>query len=79
MNQTIGVLYSCEQCGILNQEVQVPARDAEDVIQWMEKVCIIALCADHESRSPRCHPETLTHIKIPMPAGVDRVGGAQVQ
>ena len=78
MTPTIGVLYSCDECGIRNAEVQVPSRDAEDVIQWMEKICIIALSRDHADRSPHCRPKVLTNIKIPM-TGVDRVGGAPVQ
>jgi len=79
MNLTIGCLYSCNVCGIKDAEVQVPARGAEDVIAWMNGTLTPHLVADHEQRSPGCRPQSLSQVKIPMPAGTDRVGGAPAQ
>lgn len=78
MNLTIGVQYSCNGCGIRNVEVQIPAREAEDVGAWMRNVLQPGLGADHLKRSPRCRSETCD-VKIPMAAGSDRVGGATAQ
>ena len=71
----IGVQYSCDECGIDEAEVMVPAREAEqDVKDWMDRT-IVHLAIDHDSRSPRCHPQSLSRVKIPMPAGTVSVGG----
>jgi hypothetical protein len=74
----IGVQYSCRKCGLADIEVQVPARGTEDVIAWMNNTLLPGLVRDHHSRSPRCHPDTLSTVKIPM-TGTDRVGGASAQ
>jgi hypothetical protein len=70
----ITVRYSCPACGIRKREVEVQARESEDVIEWMEKVCIIALGNDHASVSPHCHPEELKDVMIPI-HGSDKIGG----
>jgi hypothetical protein len=74
VNLTINVFYSCAECGLQDIEVPVPARESEDVIQWMDKTMPL-LCADHDKHSPHCRPKELSNIKIPM-AGADRIGGA---
>lgn len=75
VNVTIGVFYSCPECGIKDREVRVKAREGEDVIEWMEKSCMIALGTDHQEQSPNCNPDELHDVKIPV-NNVDRVGGA---
>lgn len=75
---TIKVLYSCRVCGLNNQEVDVTAREAEDVVAWMEQTCIVQLAQDHATRRPHCRPETLVDVKIPL-SGNNRVGGATAQ
>lgn len=76
---TIRVLYSCQLCGLVDAVVPVPARQAEtDVRDWMSTVCIIAVGADHAAKSPNCHPETLSAVKIPI-SGADYIGGPTVQ
>jgi len=74
--QTITVRYSCRDCGLIDVQVPVAVRGAEDVGQWMDGVLLPALANDHRTRSPRCSPRTLANVKIPMPEGVSRVGDA---
>lgn len=71
---TITVLYSCHLCGLTDIPVPVPARTDEDVLVWMEQTGGL-LSRDHDQRSPLCHPDKLSNVKIPM-TGTDRVGGA---
>lgn len=66
--------YSCPLCGIKDVHVEVPARGLEDVSVWMRESCMVALSADHQRRSPDCHPQILTDIYIPM-TGTTKVGG----
>lgn len=71
----IGVIYTCDPCGVKDVEVQVRNRDSgEEVAAWMEEVkrC---LSIDHESRSPHCGAQTMTYAKIPMPVGTQFIGG----
>jgi len=70
---TIQVFYSCPQCGLRKVRCNVPARQNEDVLDWMENT-IRLLSTDHALRSPWCHPEQLHDLMIPM-AGTNRVGG----
>lgn len=78
MNLTIGVKYSCHLCGLKDIEVQIPARETEDVLAWMHQVLEPGVGADHQMRSPHCKPKTLKDVKIPM-SGADRIGGATAQ
>jgi hypothetical protein len=63
------VLYACDPCGLREIEVEVEARSKdEDVVHFVERVA--AACADdHGVRSPDCHPEKFTYVKIPVPPG----------
>jgi hypothetical protein len=69
----ITVKYSCHLCGLRGIEVRVPAREVEDVRDWMDAT-IHLVCADHRRRSPQCHPKELYDLMIPM-TGADRIGG----
>ncbi len=71
---TIRVKYSCDQCGLRRVEVDVPARTTEDVRDWTDQTVRLVM-RDHDRRSPRCHPKELSQLMIPMPDGVDRIGG----
>lgn len=74
---TIEVRYSCPSCGLVDQRVPVPERlPDQNVVQWMETVCIVALAKDHAFRSPSCSPadNQLHDIKIPL-TGRPNVGG----
>lgn len=72
----IGILYSCELCGLHKVEAQVRYRESsEDVIAWMKRVVEPALGTDHALRSPHCHPEELQNVMIPMPPGTEWIGG----
>lgn len=66
--------YSCKVCGIVNREVQVPARTTEDVVVWMQKVVALAIFIDHRQKSPKCNSETISDLMIPMPPGAEFVG-----
>ncbi len=70
----IGVAYTCTLCGIKDREVSVPARGDEDVVSWLQNVCIPALEYDHACISPECGAQELTNLMIPL-SGADRIGG----
>ncbi len=72
---TIECKYSCKHCGIYRQAVQVPVRQTEDVITWMNTACVPLLGADHDRRSPFCRITELTEVMIPVPPGTDKIGG----
>jgi hypothetical protein len=74
----VTIRYSCHLCGIEKREVRVRARENEDVVQWLEQVCMVDLGADHAAVSPYCHPTELKDIMIPL-SGVDKVGGVVKQ
>jgi len=73
MTPTIQVFYSCPLCALRKVAISVPAREGEDVLQWMEATLRL-LAADHAQRSPTCHPDQLHDLMIPM-TGTARVGG----
>lgn len=58
-------LYDCPLCGLVRAEVDVPAREEESVLDWMDKTTLI-VCADHHRRSPACEPTSLKNLMIPM-------------
>ncbi len=65
--------YSCHLCGLKKIEINVKAREAEDLMEWMAILGAV-LSADHNTRSPHCHPEKLADVMIPI-AGANKVGG----
>jgi hypothetical protein len=76
---TITCKYSCALCGLKRVAVEIPMRASDETaVHWMEQLVIPNLVADHEQRSPACHPETLSELLIPM-AGADYIGGPPVQ
>ena len=74
MKITIEVMYSCFGCGLTDVVVPVPAREGEEIEPWMNDL-IARLSYDHSLRSPRCHPEELKNVKIPI-TGASKIGGA---
>lgn len=76
--QYIRCLYSCHQCGLHEQVVEVPARGKEGVVAWMRDTCIQIIALDHAVRSPWCRADQLDYLKIPI-TGCEKVGGAPVQ
>lgn len=73
MKLTITCFYSCKVCDLKEIPVVVPAREEEDVVQWVQASAAL-MGSDHEKRSPTCPSRTID-LKIPMPAGSDKVGG----
>lgn len=66
-NRTLECKFTCHECGITDAVAWVPARkDGQDVAEWMEKVCIPAICDAHDLLTPGCRPKTLGDLKIPM-------------
>ncbi len=71
--------YSCAPCGLVDVEVDIPARREElDVVEWLERVLGHALAADHATRSPKCQAQKMERLMIPMPEGTAYVGQAKV-
>jgi hypothetical protein len=63
----ITVMYSCEECGVVDAKCEVPARDTEDedVRDWMNRLIYI-VSADHRSLHPKCKTKKLINLKIPL-------------
>lgn len=74
--QAIQVKYSCFKCGINLAVVTVPARQDEDVVDWIDTVCAPALSRDHDRRSPHCRITTLDKVMIPLFEDSEKIGGA---
>jgi hypothetical protein len=70
----IKVLYTCDQCGLIDRPVEVEERATEeDLTLWMHKVQI-ALSKDHDIVSPHCHITKFTNAKIPVAPGSNMIG-----
>lgn len=71
----IGVIYTCDPCGIKDAVVQVRERGAtETVVEWMGAVQL-ALGLYHAARSPQCGATEATYAKIPISPSPDaRIG-----
>lgn len=72
MNLTITCMYTCNACGVKDLPVEVPAREEEDVVKWVEAAAAL-MGADHGEHSPDCPSRTID-LKIPV-TGADKVGG----
>jgi hypothetical protein len=77
--QTITIRYTCALCGLIKVEVPVRVRGEEDIVTWLETVAMVAISADHRHRSPFCQSKRLDSMEVPMPPGVQTVGGPIVQ
>ena len=66
MRRTIGLTYTCNECGLKDVTVQIVARTTEDIVDWMQDVLIPKLAQDHWNRSPSCIATTLSQVKIPL-------------
>lgn len=76
---TIDCMYSCTVCGIVKAHVKVRLREeAENVVDWLQKVATPAFVADHERRSPDCRPTFFADVYIPI-SGAKFIGGPSVQ
>lgn len=73
----VGVLYTCDKCGLKDKLVNVEERAPdEELTDWMYKVQL-ACSQDHDRVSPTCYIYKFTHVKIPMAHGSDFVGRAE--
>lgn len=70
----ITVKYSCPLGCITQRTVDVPTREGENVVEWLEGVCMPAVAKDHRSASPFCRATSVKDLYIPM-GGTDKVGG----
>lgn len=63
----IRCLFTCDGCGLVDQEVEVPAREAPhvNIKWWMEKVAY-AISKRHRQLSPKCRATELKYLKIPI-------------
>lgn len=68
----VTVMFDCKKCGLKQQKVQVPARETEDVVKWVEKVR--QLCGDEHLRlSPTCNSEKVD-LYLPVPPEAEFIG-----
>lgn len=76
MPDTICCFYSCAECSLLRQFVEVPERDpdTQDIMVWLNTIAVPALVADHKSKSPLCRPKAFSEIGIPVDDGTDHIG-----
>lgn len=75
---TITIKYSCNLCNLHRVSLEVTAREAEDLMDWMDNLTHV-ISRDHQYRSPGCPAKKITELMIPMPIGTDKVGGPQTQ
>lgn len=73
---TIVARYSCPECDLFDTPVTVPARGEEPVVVWLEAT-IRLLVEDHKRRSPRCHPQSLQDVNIPLVRHAGLLSGAR--
>ncbi len=77
MNPDIKIKYSCDDCGLKNIELSVPARGDEDVVTWMKNSVGSNIKDDHTMRSPECPAEGAQEVMIPL-TGTDKIGGPTI-
>jgi hypothetical protein len=71
--------YCCDGCGLVDVDVEVPARPSlMDVVEWVERVIVYCVAADHICRSPQCTSQEITQIKIPVPKGSPYIGSPSI-
>lgn len=76
----ITCLFSCTQCGIVDQEVEVRARKpTEDVVTWMENIVGHTVKARHFLISPHCKATSVQNLKIPLDNTKDGYVGKQTK
>ena len=68
----ITIMFSCAGCGLVKHKLQVPARETEDIFEWMEKVKRW-LGDEHERVSPQCQ-SPCCDLMIPMPDDAEFIG-----
>lgn len=66
--------YSCPECGLVDREVQVPARTTEDVVVWVQQKVGRAILIDHCKVSPRCRAQVIKNLMIPTPPEAEFLG-----
>lgn len=64
----ITMTFSCKECGLVKQPVQVPARETveHDVVHYMKNVVTPIIADEHRRLSPNCKAETITDLMIPI-------------
>lgn len=68
----ITIMFSCKGCGLEKHKLQIPAREDEDLLVWMEKVK--GWVADeHHKVSQNCRTERCD-LYLPMPPEAEFVG-----
>ncbi len=76
MKIAIQCKYSCNACHVHRQSVTVEAREDQDVVTWLNTVCVPAMMRDHETRSPGCNPGKFDEVMIPLKKDGGKVGEA---
>jgi hypothetical protein len=70
---TITIYYTCERCGLTEQELTVPERKrAIDVVYWAKMVGNRA-AEDHDRREPLCNAKTFV-LTIPVGDETHQIG-----
>jgi hypothetical protein len=68
----ITVKFNCKMCGVNEYELQVPAREAEEVQLWIDKT-LWHVAEEHHRISPLC-PSIKCDLIIPTPTESEFVG-----
>ncbi len=72
MKEAIICMYTCHACASIKVKVAVPARENEDISDWIKATAQI-LGDHHCNRSPHC-TERKVDLWIPV-EGADKIGG----
>lgn len=73
----ITVYFTCHQCGLVKQPVQVPARenpDVEAVVHWVKNIVAGCISREHDRLSPNCKIKTISDVMIPNPPEAEFIG-----
>lgn len=73
-SKLITVKYSCHKCGIYRKDIDIPARQEEDVIAWMNDIVTSALSKDYDTSSPLCIINSLSEVLIPIQQFSKKIG-----
>ena len=68
----ISIGFKCNSCGANVRGIQTPARGAEDVVEWIQKLGPIVKEA-HQKVSPNCTC-MVCDLFVPMPKEAEFVG-----
>lgn len=69
----ITIKYTCHECGLTEQELDVPERQRAVDVNYWAKMAGSKVAEDHAERRPECR-NTKVDLMIPVREGVTMIG-----